>query len=614
MNSASPAGPQTSVPVAVPVAILEHRGNSTVPVAVPVAGSQDHGQSNVPVAVPVGLSPDLEAQAGVTPQTPLVESLEVQINRENEEQEALNTAMTILCLPCVVYELIEEFLAYVICFMMLIVFCVLALPFLPCLCCVLCAWRIKHEMEGRSVRLDGTIEQPEEASAAAALAEAQAARERLPWKVRLDAIVQPRLRQLGNSFGGALSASRRGSFGGVQGGEGGSFNSVASLSTRSRNAELKRKELLAKRREALEHNNMPGHLYITVSRERLVEQTLRCLASVPSTELVAKNLHVQFDKEEGMDLGGLARDWIDCVASGLAEAAETDCGHLMVLPDKTLAPRPHDQRLGDLLAIGRLAGLALWFGIPLPLALSHIACKLLLDLPLNVEDIRRLDPEFYQYRLEPILRPDGVATMEAALGEPLTFVSAATELRPSKELFPGGATTVVTEENKAEYLQLLCEYYLCGETEQQIKMVLQGFWEILPQEDLLAVGLTPRELALLIAGYPCLDVSDWQAHTKIIVDDADVEVVTWFWEILEEMDAVDRAKVLHFSTGSSRLPATGFAAVTPQFDLCIRGDPEQLPHAHTCGNQLVLPKYTSRQQLLEKLRIALDNDAGFGFL
>eukprot|EP00929_Paragymnodinium_shiwhaense_P050397 TRINITY_DN25367_c0_g2_i1.p1 TRINITY_DN25367_c0_g2~~TRINITY_DN25367_c0_g2_i1.p1 ORF type:complete len:545 (-),score=52.15 TRINITY_DN25367_c0_g2_i1:252-1712(-) len=476
----------------------------------------------------------------------------------------------------------------------------------PFICCIIICMKLSHDAQGRTVRLDGTVppsvgerEEPEWTAAA----------RRSTWRLRLEGIVEPRLRQFGNSFGVNLSMTSRRSFGAQS-----ASSRSTSFATRGRNAELKRAELLTARRRDLAGSepSMPGHLYIKVAREHLVEQSLRCLASVPATELLAKNLHVHYDGEQGVDLGGLAKDWMDCVASALSQAAETADGHLINLSDNSLAPRPRDRRLEDLLAIGRLAGLALWFGIPLPIALSHVACKFLLDVPVSTDDIRRLDPEFYQYRLEPILKPGGVATMQEALGEPLTFMSAATDLRPSTPLCRGGAEKVVTEENKLEYLQLLCEYYLCGESEQQIKMVLQGFWDIFPKDSLLAAGLTARELSLLIVGYPSLDVDDWKAHTVFHVGEA-ARVSFWFWEILGDMDMVDRAKVLHFATGSSRLPASGFSTLKPTFHLSVRGDPDQLPHAHTCGNKLVLPEYTSRDQLLEKLRIALDNDTGFGF-
>ena len=44
------------------------------------------------------------------------------------------------------------------------------------------------------------------------------------------------------------------------------------------------------------------------------------------------------------------------------------------------------------------------------------------------------------------------------------------------------------------------------------------------------------------------------------------------------------------------------------------GGLDRLPSAHTCFNQIDLPEYTSKDQLVEKLMTALRHGAtGFGF-
>merc|ERR1712048_223625 len=95
------------------------------------------------------------------------------------------------------------------------------------------------------------------------------------------------------------------------------------------------------------------------------------------------------------------------------------------------------------------------------------------------------------------------------------FVSAATDLRPvAKELCPGGESRRVTEENKMEYVHMLCEYYLCGEMREQISVLLSGFWNILPMDMLKCAGLDHRELALLICGFKDLDPKEWREHSQ----------------------------------------------------------------------------------------------------
>ena len=71
---------------------------------------------------------------------------------------------------------------------------------------------------------------------------------------------------------------------------------------------------------------------------------------------------------------------------------------------------------------------------------------------------------------------------------------------------------------------------------------------------------TVGELQLLICGTPVVDVADWRANTVYTSGyTADSEVVRWFWAAVEEMDGPQRGQLLFFCTGSTRVPATGFA-------------------------------------------------------
>lgn len=43
------------------------------------------------------------------------------------------------------------------------------------------------------------------------------------------------------------------------------------------------------------------------------------------------------------------------------------------------------------------------------------------------------------------------------------------------------------------------------------------------------------------------------------------------------------------------------------------GEPNRLPTAHTCFNQLDLHRYESKEQLRERLMMAIHEGGGFGF-
>lgn len=381
---------------------------------------------------------------------------------------------------------------------------------------------------------------------------------------------------------------------------------------------LRREETLAHAGDA---QLLPAQLRVTVRREALLEDSWKFLFERPTAELLAPYMSVTFKDEAGVDAGGLSRDWFDSVARALvAGATQVDIkrggGILTTAADQTLLPRPgpeDDLRFQNLFAFGKFLALAVLSARPLPLSFSIVACKYFLRVPVGLADVRALDPVFYRGRVAQVLRKGGLDEINSALGEPLMFMSASTELRPEPApLKSGGAELCVTEENKHEYIQLLCDDYLCGGIRRELQCILSGFWEILPLELLRACNVTPRELSVMISGISDLDPGEWRAHSR--TDSEDAVQVEWFWTAVREMESEQRCLLLHFATGSSRLPPGGFADLDPVFNIEVTsgGSVEHLPHAHTCANQIVLHQYESEAQLREKLLQAIAAE-GFGF-
>lgn len=380
---------------------------------------------------------------------------------------------------------------------------------------------------------------------------------------------------------------------------------------------------------------------MTIRRSNILEDSLSALLEATATELLAPRIRVEYVNEKGDDYGGLALDWFDEMGQALVKGAEDDDGDSLLFLGKSsrmLIPRPGKRKTADCTEEDRyrnlfLAGRFLALGVvhggrPLPFPLSPLVCKYILGLTVDKSDLKRLDPDFYRARVAPLLQKDGLARMEEALGEPLTFLSAPTEFRQEpEELEPGGSNTIVTEENLPRYLQLLCDAFLCHEIREELQCLIHGFYSVVPLETLRNSGLSPSELAALVAGTHGLDVTQWrewsvERHGSHDFSESDVEthdaeadqILTWFWIVLQEMDEEQRRMLLRFATGSGRLPPGGFASLSPRFTLVVSdaGSPEHLPQANTCANRLVLCRYSSQQQLHTKLLQALPT-SDFGF-
>ena len=91
-------------------------------------------------------------------------------------------------------------------------------------------------------------------------------------------------------------------------------------------------------------------------------------------------------------------------------------------------------------------------------------------------------------------------------------------------------------------------------------------------------------------------------------------MIKWLWEIvLEEWSDDNRRKLLTFSTGSDRAPVNGLKSL--KFYIIKDGqDDKRLPSSHTCFNQLLLPHYSRKEILRERLQVAVENSTGFGMV
>jgi len=388
---------------------------------------------------------------------------------------------------------------------------------------------------------------------------------------------------------------------------------------------------------------------ITIDRENLLPSSFKALQEAAKADLLADNLKVNFVGEIGQDEGGLLREWLDSLGRQLTEeakeplqlsptpGADQEGGSSSSSPSKssdsvpmqpllivqecdhTLVVRPCTGRFEDFYSLGRLLASAVIRGERVPLHFSRAAWKLLIGTPIEAADVYAIDPQFFTHRIAAVLEPGGLKVMEEVLGEPLTFMSAESPLCPvAMELVPGGLDKLVTDENKVEYVAKLCEFYLCGQVGREWQLIGEGFEEILPRKALAEHGIKHKDIELLIAGLPAIDVDDWKEHTAVdgplfgtAVGD---KMQTWFWEVVEHFGDERRAKLLQFATGSSRVPGEGFKGLKPSFCLYLAdGSPGQLPTASTCTNQLNLVAYETRWQMIEKLKTICHDSVATGF-
>ena len=178
------------------------------------------------------------------------------------------------------------------------------------------------------------------------------------------------------------------------------------------------------------------------------------------------------------------------------------------------------------------------------------------------------------------------------------------------ELKPGGSEILVTQENKQEFVDLRVAWAHSGLIEPQLQALRDGFFRLLP--DFGRLDFNGAELELLLHGVPDVNLADWKHHTVYRSGfDEEHPTIVAFWDIVEAMDQDMRGKLVHFTTGCSRVPLEGFSALRGdgricRFTIACTDQPlDALPRAHCCFNRLEFPAYPGHPELQQKLEQAI---------
>jgi E3 ubiquitin-protein ligase NEDD4 len=357
---------------------------------------------------------------------------------------------------------------------------------------------------------------------------------------------------------------------------------------------------------------VPGQCHMKVRRDHIFEDSYAEIMRQAPADL-KKRLMIKFDGEEGLDYGGVSREFFFLLSHEmfnpfycLFEYSAHDNYTLQINPHSGINP----EHLNYFRFIGRVVGLSIFHRRFLDAFFIVSFYKMILNKKILVADMESVDADFHR-SLVWILDNDitdvldlTFSTDDDRFGEVVTV-----------DLIPNGQNIEVTEENKKEYVNLITEWRIHKRVEEQFKAFKEGFNQLIPQ-DLVNV-FDERELELLIGGIAEIDVDDWKKHTDYRGYTEQDEVIQWFWKCIRSWDSEKKSRLLQFTTGTSRIPVNGFKDLQGsdgprRFTIEKSGELTQLPKAHTCFNRIDMPPYKSYETLVQKLTLAVEETMGFG--
>lgn len=358
------------------------------------------------------------------------------------------------------------------------------------------------------------------------------------------------------------------------------------------------------RRIFLQQQEFP-FLMFDVDRQHLIRDTIIQLSNYPPEDY-KKQLRVHFSGEEGIDEGGVKKEFFQLIVREIFDAKYGMFHHNP--QNQTYYFNSSSFDFPEFELIGKILGLAIYNSIILDIHFPFVVWKKVMGVDPSFEDLKTVDPQLFE-GLQKILAYQQ-DDMDEQFGINFQVSYDYFGEKRHHDLIPNAENVYVTQLNKYQYVELYYKYIISESVQEQFSNFERGL-------KLVCMGscfemLQPEELELLVCGSQQLDFHELESVT--VYENGyhpNHPVIKNFWAFVHSLTLEEQKKLLFFTTGSDRAPIGGLSKI--DFIIVRHGDDgARLPQAHTCFNHLLLPSYNTREQLEDRFRKAFNNAEGFG--
>lgn len=362
---------------------------------------------------------------------------------------------------------------------------------------------------------------------------------------------------------------------------------------------------------------------LQVRRDQLLHDTFVALqeAAENSPEDLWRPLKVKFDDEEGVDEGGVAKEYFRLLFQQLFSP---EYGMYKTDPESRYLwfdPGSLNDR-ADFWMVGAVIGLAVYNNIPgLDVNFPPALFNKIKDQPLTMEDFGRVFPA-HATSIQAVLDWPIPTDLSEAEADQLFQDTFCLDFSVSYDFF--GATRTdnllpdevtpspVSLSRRGEFAEAYKEWFLTTGVKTPFEEFHRGFNQVCSSP--VFKCLSAAELEAIVCGEKDLNFEHLQKGAQIIESEIPYQdgYLDDFWDILLSSDEMRKRQFLNFVTSSDLAPVGGLE----RLELKIQrngGEPtNQLPTSHTCFNLLMLPEYESKEKLRKLLLLAIENAEGFG--
>ncbi|KAH8372093.1 hypothetical protein KR093_010071, partial [Drosophila rubida] len=354
-------------------------------------------------------------------------------------------------------------------------------------------------------------------------------------------------------------------------------------------------------------------LKLTVRRDQLINDALIGLelVAMSNPKDLKKQLVVEFVGEQGIDEGGVSKEFFQLIVEEIFNPAfgmfvqqeETNNMWFNATPFENGA---------QFTLIGIIIGLAIYNNVILAVNFPMVVYRKLMGYRGTFYDLSDWSPALFK-SLQDMLDYQGM-DMEEVFEQTfkISYSNVFGEL-VEHELVPHGSEVLVGQHNKRHFVNLYADFLLNVNIQQQFKAFRKGF-EMVTDESPLKLLFRPEEIEKLVCGSREFDFVELEHSTEYEGGyTEETQIVQDFWSIVHAMPHESKRKLLEFTTGSARVPVGGLKCL--RLLITRHGpDSDRLPTSHTCFNVLLLPEYSSKKKLEERLLKAINYSKGFGML
>eukprot|EP01102_Stenamoeba_stenopodia_P002417 TRINITY_DN1223_c0_g2_i1.p1 TRINITY_DN1223_c0_g2~~TRINITY_DN1223_c0_g2_i1.p1 ORF type:complete len:800 (-),score=208.47 TRINITY_DN1223_c0_g2_i1:217-2616(-) len=322
---------------------------------------------------------------------------------------------------------------------------------------------------------------------------------------------------------------------------------------------------------------------LVVKRDRALDTGLVFFNAI-SDENCRKPLFILFEGEQGLDFGGVKREFVNLICNEIEADQRKRKRKIFIFDDALGCAYPSPlANIDDFFALGRILGYAIVHNVPMPIRLSKALFKLLQGQKLTFNDLDLISDGFIKTRVEWLWNHDielvGEINYELDYGE------------DSIPLIKNGGEVLVTEANKQQYIKDMVASKLGESIRPHLRAFASGVYDFVPIQVWRAY--TVDEWSTIIHG-EAFKLDDIKKAVTYVNCDVNHRVIGWFWTIVELYHPEDLMRLMNRWTSLQAQPRT-------DFELRIKLMTDQVStaavSASTCALELKLPPSKTMTEL-----------------